>query len=405
MPITHSKSVYGPDVWVHLFSHKGKSYRLFKRKQTKNAPWAFKLTKRGQLYKRSLETSNTATATQRAKTMIDEAEGSRWDVFLTATNQRPKNTLRIKEFLEHYHSAPATLENSTDTTNQNTRALWQILRSQPKTLTEDSPLSEAFTLETITHYKREIITETTDIEPTLAQRRRRSANSILRKARSLFSKQHLDHYSLNIPGWTLTPGIQAFMDTPGFRKVTKDDYNPPPDNILTRALADLETMEEIDPNAATAVWLSIGFGLRKAEVASVRGNWFTQRDGRCYLRSSYLTKNNKSIDIPCQNNAWPHLQKAIARLENPDDHLLTGSPTERKEKTFRRISTWMREIGWDTQKTFHEWRAWAGCQVILQSDLLTGSMWLRHSSVAITQAAYGRYLQLKDIEQPLQAQA
>ena len=146
-----------------------------------------------------------------------------------------------------------------------------------------------------------------------------------------------------------------------------------------------------------AIWLAIGFGLRKSEIAAARRDWFHQVDGVMYCRGDALAKNHKYPEIRAQLGAWPKLEPVL-RDHAPDAPILTGTATERNEDTFRRISEWMRTLGWETQHHIHEFRAWAGCQIAMAAGgrgLLDAMVFMRHASYATTEKYYGHHMKIK----------
>lgn len=218
----------------------------------------------------------------------------------------------------------------------------------------------------------------------------RGQNSILNQARSVFAPRLREFYEE--AGHTLPPLLLDFLTRPGVDAPDKDDYQKPDDLTLVRTFQSLDENLTADRNLYVAVWLALGFGLRKSEVAAARACHFVRVAGRIHCRLNFETKNGASTtDIPVHNGAWERLEPQLAGLA-PDAYLLTGEATERFDHTFRRISEWMRALGWATQKTFHEFRAYAGCSVAESHGLEYASPWLRHSNLQTTQRYYGRYL-------------
>lgn len=232
----------------------------------------------------------------------------------------------------------------------------------------------------------------------------RSANTALRSARALFAPPLVEHYR-RAAGLTI-PDLSEFRSAPGFRGVAKDDYRIPPDELIRRTMEDLERTRESHPDRYAAIWLAIGFGLRRSEAAAVRANWFLQLNGRVHLelreviqpgtpaKTSGATKNGSVRPrIPVANGAWMHLGPIVSSRKS-EQHVLApeGTSTYRADALFDEISAWLRSIGWQTDKAFHEFRALAGCWVAMRDGLLVARDWLRHASVTTTERHYGRYV-------------
>lgn len=233
-------------------------------------------------------------------------------------------------------------------------------------------------------------------DPHAEARTYRSANSLLRQARSVFTPALREHYEA--AGLELPPGLLDFCTRPGFSVPTKRDYNKPDDLTLTRTFASLAEKQAADRNLYLAIWLALGFGMRKSEIAAARVGWFLQINGRICCRMQHVTKNGaEDVTIECQNGAWEKLAPLL-NGRNTSEYVLAGTDAERTDDVFRRVSAWMRDLGWATQKTMHEWRAYAGCSVAENKEcgLAYASQWLRHGSIELTQRAYGRYIRQKN---------
>lgn len=224
----------------------------------------------------------------------------------------------------------------------------------------------------------------------------RSANSTLRQARSLFSKDMLEHYERHTA--LKLPDLGRFLAAPGFKGVPKDEYHAPPDTIVVKTFAELEKLgapgaSESDRNIFIACWLALGFGLRASEIGKVRRNWFIAIDEVVWLAGTELAKNKKFPRVRAQLGAWDKLAPHIESLAG-DAFVITGTDTERKEDVFRRVSTWMRSLGWETQHHIHELRAWAGCQIAEKSPrgLLDAQTFLRHAQFSTTEKFYGHHM-------------
>lgn len=229
-------------------------------------------------------------------------------------------------------------------------------------------------------------------DPVALGRTMRGQNSTLNQARAVFAPLMLEHYEQH--GIKLPAGLTEFLTRPKLKAPTKSDYQKPDDLTLLRTFASLEDLRERDRNLYLAVWLALGFGLRKEEISNARRAHLVAVNGRIHCRL-VAQKNDEAgsqaaTDIPVQNGAWAKLEPLLS-AHQPNDYLLTGPDTERADHTFRRISSWMRDLGWKTQKTAHEWRAYAGCSVTETHGLDYASRWLRHSSPELTRRAYGRY--------------
>lgn len=226
---------------------------------------------------------------------------------------------------------------------------------------------------------------------------RRTANSIMRQAKSLFTPRALNAYKK--AGLAL-PSVQDFLaaaDADSFTKAVKKDYNPPAESIIQKTLEDWKQLE--DRNLFLAIGHALAFGMRKEEIAIARWSWHATRDGVPLIDATAAVKGQTGfIQIRALDPFFTILinrAEAMGWRGKPDDYILSAaSDTQRHESIFRDVSKWMRARGWQTQKAIHEWRAYAGSQVALRYDIYEASRWLRHSSVKVTELNYARYVGL-----------
>jgi integrase len=75
-----------------------------------------------------------------------------------------------------------------------------------------------------------------------------------------------------------------------------------------------------------------------------------------------------------------------------DAPIIEGSPSYCTGDLFRAIGSWMRKLGWKTNKTNHALRAYAGSQVAMKYRIYDAQAWLRHSTVKVTEDHYSQYV-------------
>lgn len=334
-----------------------------------------------------------ARATLVLKKLVATTDAGRFAA-LDATSSRQAAVITLGRLIEHYEAGAREIADRTRAGN--IYSIRNLVRRA--TGAEDGAAVDATPLDQLTgdlvfNFRQVVLdaAEEEDADDVRAAQLQRSANSILRQGRSLFTPAMLSYYKraakLELPAC-----IRDFVDEPGFRGVTKTDYNKPNDQIIARTFADLPALETADPNLYRAIWAALGYGLRKSEISAARVAWFAQRDGASYLRGDVLDKSGKIPDILCQLGADVHLAPHLANRPAAE-HLLSGHDTERKELVFRRAGEWMEARGWGTQKRIHEFRAFAICQVAMATgNLLEAQKWARHASYSTTEKNYGRYI-------------
>lgn len=249
-----------------------------------------------------------------------------------------------------------------------------------------------------------------------AQQMRRTAQSTLNNARALFSASMLARYrdaGLHLDA----AAVGRFRVEPLFGRVPRTTYRLPSDAIVAATIADLDRQRDTHRNLYAAAWLIIGFGLRRGELAGLRVRDLETIGGRVHAvicetwpkgHLCTVTKNRDSAPkIPVANGAWPRLAPLLDGLA-PDDYVLTGdSLADRLNYLVRDFGAWMRGLGWTSQKTMHELRSWAICQVGYAAQaagmdpLETMRGWARHGSRSVTERHYGRYFHNTAPDAPL----
>ena len=263
-----------------------------------------------------------------------------------------------------------------------------LARIAPGTKPEDFPLHR-LTAKLADDFKRLVELDVLELPEEDQGSALRSANSYLRNACALFKPDRRAAYALR-HGIELPPTLTGFLETRTLPGAGKVEWHKPSDAIICATMESLAGLREKDPNLYLAVWLAIGTGCRKSEASAALGSWIEHLHGIPHLKLNKKTKNKSvGVQITITNGAWDHIAPLLP--SNPTAPLLTGNKTEREGEVFRRCSDWMRALGWETQKAYHEFRALGGCQVLNRDGIFKASQWLRHSTVVVTQEFYGRY--------------
>lgn len=209
----------------------------------------------------------------------------------------------------------------------------------------------------------------------------RSSRSTLNQARSLFACRDMDlmdRYARE--GLVIPESVQDFMRCKVRGKLTKHDYNRPPDEVIERALTEIENLKDDIP-VYLAFWCAAGIGLRRKEIFYLRWEHIVEVEGRAWVIGGF-GKDGREIRVPIQQRAWD----ALKPFRQSDGWVIS----ERSDRWARRLSRWMREQGWQTRKTLHELRAYIGSLIYAQNPV-AAKQFLRHSSILITEKFYLRY--------------
>jgi hypothetical protein len=382
------------------------------RKRRNDSTYTVQVQFGGKTYCRKTPATNARDARKHEADLKAALHAGQWALLDRVKLRQTADASTIAQLLACYETHAPLDQISPNTNRQNRHALLNILRRSLPNIDNHShsPIS-TLNPAMVMAWKTAILQETVNLPPLDRAAKLRTANSILAQARSLFSQHILPLYTnagIHIPESAIT----ALTKTPPFQGAQKRHYSPPSDIIIAKTFAALPELERTDPNAYIAIWLAIAFALRKSEIAAAKPDWFITITGHpdpsappgalantlVFLKGDVLAKNGQILeDIKCLEGSWQYLEphvKAASAAGQP--WLLRGTATERLEDTFRRISAWMRQQGWSTQKTIHEFRAWSGCQVAMQDGPFAARVHMRHAQFNTTDQFYGRYIHQKN---------
>ena len=110
-----------------------------------------------------------------------------------------------------------------------------------------------------------------------------------------------------------------------------------------------------------------------------------------------MSRKGNCYDNAAMEAFWSTLKReAIAKSSlwsrNRVRRELFESITDRTDNIFRSVSAWLRALGWETGKTNHELRKYAGSQVAMRYGIYEAQCWLRHSTVKVTEQHYTTYV-------------
>jgi integrase len=392
----------GEEKYEEFFKFEGRQYRIFKRReQSRDANWWIRFERRGRVFWRSLDTPRQVTAVMNAKVLVGAVKRENWAAVEGTKLKRDVPSRELGEVFAVYRRNLEGLDSRT--VRENMGALANILRRTlgPEVNVEGLPVS-ALNGQLVRKYKAAVDAEDAAAPELELQRRRRTANSYLRQARSIFAEQQLEHYrdaGLELPA----AALEEFKSVPMFSRCEKKDYNPPDDAVIAATFRSLEEKLRLsDRPAYLAVCLAVGAGLRKSEIGECRWSWFVQRNGRAFIRGDMVPKGGEDMDVPILQEWWERI-KAMgngqwAMGDGSSDFVIPGNERERQDGVFRRIGTWMDGLGWKTQKKVHEFRAYVISKIVMEHGIEAGRQFARHGSSRTTEEKYGRYRTVAEID-------
>jgi len=399
--------------WVDFFDHRGKRYRMFKRFERRDASWYLRYEFEQKPHLVCAKTNDRDSAARFFKAHVDASWTGRLQALKKQREEdRPVTFSSIGTLMECYQHI--TLDMDDKTRRQNVNCLKNALRRAY----EEKAIEDLSVGELDDNFVRRYF------EASLKQARaacgsqadearsKRTANSILNQAKSIFKPKALalmrrpwvDAKGKAREGLALPESFNAFGATvkeEKFERVSSAEFTAPADKVIK---ATLEKWRELPRNEFIAAGMALSFGLRLSETAQTCWNLFTVVEGRFFLRGNIDVKARTGyIEVSALDPFYSEMMRRIASEKwrgAAGDFVLQGTTTDRTDNIFRNVSAWMRRRGWETQKTNHALRAYAGSQVAMRYGVYTASVWLRHSSVKVTEQHYLKYLEVHKMDNP-----
>jgi len=375
-------------------------FRLFKRADdgsevqptdagSKDRPYYFRFVYRGKAYKRCLETTNATEAQKRAKAKHAEmvaAVSSGEYGHLDATKLRTSSST-LEELFAAYRTSPA--EASAATRQGNICAL-KLIAGAAGQVRDLTPAIIRDYFETVTAK----VMDLTDQQQIASLKR--SANSRWLQARSLFTEKCLSCYQ-NREVIAQPDDLRAFCHAGNvamFNRIPKQNYNPPSEATIAKTLDSWMKMDNRD--TFLAIGHELAFGLRLSEMAQARWSWHTERNAYPVLDARAEVKNGSGMIQVRALDPFYTTMKQIAQARGwwgeGDKPIISGTVTYCTDGLFRGISAWLRSLGWETNKTNHALRAYVGSQVAMRYGIYDAQIFLRHSSVKVTEQNYSHFV-------------
>jgi len=224
------------------------------------------------------------------------------------------------------------------------------------------------------------------------QRAKRSANSYIRNARSLFAEETLARLSVKLPKPLPFEGVKLERNTGSTRYVSTFNVN----ELIAQARAELR---EADPDVYLTILLAVAAGLRRGEVDALQWQQvdFAQAAVRVMpLRHALKTDSSEGVVY-----VDPALLSELAavRATRPAASLYVVAPEAearptraaqyyRAAETFDRATAWLRRHGVDGPCPLHQCRKEFGSILAARADINVASRMLRHSNLGTTANFY-----------------
>lgn len=364
---------------------------ILKRPETGSDNYYVRFEHRGRKYLRSTGTPVMAAAKVKAKQIVDSVKTGDGK---EAERLKLKNDYAsVQEILDRYKARAAVVVDiggKTVVCNLSAlRSIYKVVMGQGVNL--DQVKASTLTAELLESFKLKRREAASGFAET--ERTKRSANSTITQARSLFSKAALTLYKdLKLPDLAGFKGVKKF----GLQQNTA--YRPIPSPVITAMeKAAHEELRVENPTMYLGYLMAIRLGMRDCEIVEARWEWLEEwptGPQMAILVRDYFAPKGAEGRVPVSDEVLAELQALGTVPRVPQGHILPAtSPSARADLIYRGLSTWVRKFLPDRQKSVHELRKHAGSIVVTQTkSLVHAQRFLRHRSVATTERHYATLL-------------
>ena len=347
----------------------------------RNGVWYFQKTYRGKRY--FLSTGQTSLPLARKKRDYFDAKIREGDVTALTAARMKRSVGTLGEVVREYQRVCQDRgEPRPNTITNNVNALGRLVRDATGKQLNGQPAS-ILDKNLLTTYRRAKLDERGDTPST-----RRSILSTVTQARSLFTRELVQDYDLELPDLT------EFREYSLGRYPSKDVPLPPLALRLTLMRAARRLWLDRDPRYLVYV-MARYLGMRSEEMVCARWSWIEEHMGarRMALRDrpeeDYKIKGVRAGNVPIH----PAVLRRLMAYRKPYSEYILPGDTRNKRHTLvgRSFAEFMTDQGWDqieTTKRAHELRRLYGSAVFVKYGKEECWMWMRHCSFSTTEKNY-----------------
>lgn len=230
--------------------------------------------------------------------------------------------------------------------------------------------------------------------PTAIASAKRTCNSYVRCARSLFSPDLRKHLKgIALPSPLPFDGVRLF-DSGSMKYVSKLNVQ----TLIAAAKSELKTAE---PEVYKAFLLGLFAGMRKGEIDLAEWRIMDWQNHVIRLEETkwlHLKTNDSTGEITIDPEVSAELREFMPQSQSP--FIVTSDRPPRNdsariyyrcEPVFDRLNAWLRSKGVTANKPLHELRKEIGALIATEHGIYAASRFLRHSDIATTCRHYAQH--------------
>jgi integrase len=372
------------------FTHKGKSYSLFRREGQVN--FYLRVSLRGEHGARErrtkcLGTADPKTAMKNARLWLDAVDSGDWG---RVDELRAKSAFcTIGEMVEIYEARAEKVLRITHKTRMINAGAFLGLVAEGLGISRAAARARRAECLTGDLVRRFVVAarEAGLQDAGIASR--------LRKARAVVSPLAVEM----VMGGLKVPDLAGFRGQPVSLDPARDlGFRPFPEAVRVRLEQTMAGLRDVLPGVYLTYLAMARLGLRNCEVWPMRWDWFREAAGgqvvleiRDRPEEGFATKTGEARDLLVPPGLWREL--LAVRGEDERDYFLPAvTMTERRKIVERDINQVLRPILAGYRAGAYELRRWAGSLVWTTQGPAAAQRFLGHTSVRTTEKYYARFL-------------
>jgi integrase len=419
-PVIHRRSKTHADYWYSRL--RKRSYKDHTGQLIEVPDWQVRLKKLGREAWFNLGTPNQAAAAKKAKDIYTCLEANGWDATLATYKPESHVAPRLNLTVGDYLTAVEATGYLRQRTFLNYRTGFRTIVSECFGVKGDDSKydyrhggNQAWA-NRVNQIRLDRVTPARIMEwqkrrlklagnsPIAIASAKRTANSYVRCARSLFSEEILKRLKdVQLPAILPFAGVELF-ESGSVKYISKLDASA----LIAAARLELKPG---DPEVYKVFLLGLFAGLRKGEIDLLEWDAVDWNNHVIRLTETeflHLKTTDSAGDVaidpevsaellamkPAEKTrfivgsavVWGNGTKQLMRIRAPRND--SARAYYRCEPVFARLTTWLRSKGITTNKPLHELRKEIGAQIVTQHGIYAASKFLRHSDITTTARHY-----------------
>lgn len=359
----------------------------------------------------NLGTANASVAARKAREIYVFIEANGWEAAITKFKPgketqdesatlgafldavRSTGKLKIRTFLNYQNCLRTIVSEMFGVKGGDDRFDYRLGGNQRWVNRINSIRLDRLTSMRVSQWQKKRVKKTGD-SPVAIASARRTVNTYVRCARSLFSKQIQKEISgIKLPAVLPFDGVEL-LENGSTKYISKIQVQP----LIAAARSELK---ESDPEAYKAFLLGLFAGMRRGEIDLLEWRMIDWENCLIKLEETewlHLKSNDSAGEITVDAEVFSELRglmgtgpgKFVLKCDRPPRND-SARAYYRCKPIFDRLTSWLRAKGVSTNKPLHEMRKEIGAMIATNQGIFAASRFLRHADITTTARHYAEH--------------